>query len=158
MRKDLKEWWNTYQPHIGMTPWEFMQRMGDEGFDVGSYVTDSYAEWIKTFNESSMLYDNDDVPERNDYWKENGVLRTVYGDTAGLDSYTVYCPVKRSRMSYARLKELGNKNLYYHEYSDPELKRFGIDTDNEVGSHYSAWLDYAGNDMFRWLFSFRRDQ
>ncbi len=92
MRKDLKEWWNTYQPHIGMTPWEFMQRMGDEGFDAGSYVTDSFAEAIKTFNESSMIYDSDDVPERNGYWKEKGVLRTVYGDPSEPDSYTVYCP------------------------------------------------------------------
>ena len=66
------------------------------------------------------------------------------------------CPVKRSRMSYSRLKELGNTELYYHEYSDPELESFGIDTGNPVGSHYSAWLDYAGNDMFRWLFSYRK--
>jgi predicted peptidase len=66
------------------------------------------------------------------------------------------CPVKRSRMSYSRLKELGNRELYYHEYTDRELAEFGIDTDNEVGSHYSALVDYAGDDMFRWLFSYRR--
>ena len=92
MRKDLKEWWNTYQPHIGMTPMEFMQRMGDDSFRAENYVTDSYAEPIKTFIESAMVYDSDDIPERSGYWKEKGVVRTVYGDPSELDSYTVYCP------------------------------------------------------------------
>lgn len=92
MRKDLYEWWHTYIPHIGMTPWEFMQRMGDKHFDVEAYVTDSYAEAIKTFIESSITYEDDDAPERTEYWKERGIERTVYGDPAGLTSRTVYCP------------------------------------------------------------------
>ena len=47
MRKDLHEWWHSHIPQIGMTPWEFMQRMGDSSFKVESYVTDSYAEPIR---------------------------------------------------------------------------------------------------------------
>ena len=92
MRKDLYEWWHTYIPNINMTPWEFMQRMGDNDFDAGSYVTDSYAEAIRTFIESSMVYGDDNAPERTEFWKEQGIERTVYGDPAGLDSRTVYCP------------------------------------------------------------------
>ena len=68
------------------------------------------------------------------------------------------CPVGRSRLSHTRLRELGNKNLFYLERSDQELARFGIDTENEVGTHNSALLDYAGDEMFRWLFSFRKER
>ena len=92
MKKEQREWWNTYIPNIGMTPWEFMQHMGDKDFSVESYVTDSYAETIKTFIESSMIYGDDDAPERTEYWKERGIKRTVYGDPSDLGSRTVYCP------------------------------------------------------------------
>jgi len=92
MRKDIREWWNTYIPHINTTPWEFMQRMGEKNFEVGSYVTDSYAEVTKTFIESFMVYDDDNAPQRTEYWKEHGVERTVYGDPSDPTSYTVYCP------------------------------------------------------------------
>lgn len=92
MRKDLEQWWNTYVPHIGMTPMEFMQRMGDKDFNARDYVTDSYADSIKTFIESSLIYDDDDAPERTEYWKERGIERTVYGGPSELTSRTVYCP------------------------------------------------------------------
>jgi Predicted peptidase len=92
MRKEIEQWWNTFIPHIGMTPLEFMQRMGDKDFDVRSYVTDSYAEPIKTFIESSMIYGDDNSPERTEYWKERGIERVVYGDPEDLTSRTVYYP------------------------------------------------------------------
>ena len=92
MRKDLREWWHTYIPQINTTPWDLMRRMGDENFSVGSYVTDSYAEMIKTRIESSLVYNTDDVPERTGYWKACGIERTVYGDPEELTSRTVYCP------------------------------------------------------------------
>ena len=92
MKEELRKWWNTVIPNIGMTPREFMQRMGDEGFDVDSYVTDSYAEAIQTYIESSMVYGSDDAPERTGYWMERGIERTVYGDPSDLTSRTVYCP------------------------------------------------------------------
>lgn len=94
MKRDLREWWHTYIPHIRMTPWEFLQCMGDENFKVESYVTDSYAEVIRTFLESSLTYDSDEAPERTEYWKEQGVWRTVYGDPQELTSRTVYCPTQ----------------------------------------------------------------
>ena len=93
MRKDLREWWHTEIPRIHTTPWDFMQRMGDENFHVDSYVTDSYAEVIKTFIESSLIYEDDHAPERTEYWKARGIERTVYGNPADLTSRTVYCPV-----------------------------------------------------------------
>ena len=92
MRKDLNEWWNTYIPNIGTTPWEFMRRMGDGNFSVGDYVTDSWAEAIKTYIEPSMVYGSDDAVERTEYWRERGVQRRVYGDPDDLSSMTVYCP------------------------------------------------------------------
>ena len=92
MRKDLREWWHTEIPHIGTTPWEFIERMGAPGFDAGTYVTDSYAEAIRTNIESSFVYESDDVPERTEYWKAHGIERTVYGDPEDLTSRTVYCP------------------------------------------------------------------
>ena len=92
MRKDLREWWHTEIPHIGTTPWEFIERMGAPGFDAGTYVTDSYAEAIRTNIESAFVYESDDVPERTEYWKARGIERTVYGDPEDLTSRTVYCP------------------------------------------------------------------
>ena len=77
MRKEIEQWWNTFIPHIGMTPLEFMQRMGDKDFDVRSYVTDSYAEPIKTFIESSMIYGDDNSPERTEYYSSTDLTWTV---------------------------------------------------------------------------------
>lgn len=94
MRKDLREWWHTYIPHIHAAPWDYMRRMGDENFCVESYVTDSYAEAVRTNIESSLIYDSDDVPERTEYWKKRGIERRVYGDPALLSSMTVYCPTE----------------------------------------------------------------
>ncbi len=102
MRKDLKEWWNTAIPNLGMTPLEFMQRMGDKDFDVDSYVTDSYAELIKTFIESSMVYANDDAPERTEYWREKGVERKVFGEEGDPLLRTVYCPEELLRCGEKR--------------------------------------------------------
>ena len=104
MRKDIKEWWNTYIPHIRTTPWEFMQRMGDGLFRVESYVKDDWAEEIKTFVGSSLLYDSDGdaAAERAQYWKERGIERTVYGDPEELTSGTVYCPADVQRSEEKR--------------------------------------------------------
>lgn len=65
------------------------------------------------------------------------------------------CPVRRSRLAYSKLLEFGNRNVYYREYSDMELEKFGIDTKNLAGSHASSCLDLGDRAFYRWLFAQR---
>jgi len=63
------------------------------------------------------------------------------------------CPVERSRLAYSKLLEFGHKNVYYYEFSDEELRRSGIDTDNLAGSHDSGNINLGRPELYRWLFA-----
>jgi predicted peptidase len=68
------------------------------------------------------------------------------------------CPVRRSRIAYARLLEFGNRDVYYREYTDDKLKKQGIDVTNQAGSHESPRIDLADPGLYRWLFYHRQKQ
>ncbi|MBQ4258097.1 MAG: hypothetical protein II713_03740, partial [Clostridia bacterium] len=68
------------------------------------------------------------------------------------------CPVRRSRLACEKLREFGHKNFTYYEYSDAELSRLGIDTDNLAGTHDSPNLNLAKPEFWRWLFAQKRKQ
>lgn len=98
-----------------------------------------------------------------DYFADGSELK--YVDALGhLPIYITHgtsdfpCPVRRSRLAYRRLLAAGNRDVTYREYSDAELSAFGIDVDNQVGSHSSSLMDFATTDLYRWLFSKKKTQ
>ena len=68
------------------------------------------------------------------------------------------CPVRRTRLACRKLREFGHRDFTYHEYSDEELARGGIDPSNLAGTHDSPNLNLAEPEFYRWLFSHRRNR